>query len=110
MRCCSSSCPLCRGQLWLTPGLCALQLTEPNHWKEIQIPHSRYLDLRRATTIHERAVSLVSPHELLLASGRRLSFDVLVLATGSSYAQPIKELASRPVFYASRGATLAAAY
>lgn len=59
--------------------------------------------------VHERAVG-VSASDVQLSSGRRLPFDALVFATGSSYAHPIKESVDHTVFFASRGATLAQAH
>jgi NADH dehydrogenase FAD-containing subunit len=91
-----------------TPSILRV-LTEPNHWKAIQIPHSRYLDLRYASVQHGH-VAAVSASDVVLTSGVRLPYDVLVFATGSSYAQPIKETCEQAVFYASRGATLANAH
>jgi NADH dehydrogenase FAD-containing subunit len=91
-----------------TPSILRV-LTEPNHWKAIQIPHSRYLDLRYAAVQHGHVAS-VSGGDVVLNSGVRLPYDVLVFATGSSYAQPIKETCEQAVFYASRGATLANAH
>ena len=63
-----------------------------------------------ATVLHARAERLVSAHELELSNGRRIEFDKLLLATGSSYAHPIKEKTTSRVFFASRGATLASAH
>jgi NADH dehydrogenase FAD-containing subunit len=91
-----------------TPSILRV-LTEPNHWKAIQIPHTRYLDLRYASVQHGH-VSVISSNEVVLATGERFPFDALVFATGSSYAQPIKETCEEAVFYASRGATLAHAH
>jgi apoptosis-inducing factor 2 len=91
-----------------TPSILRV-LTEPNHLRNIQIPHSNYLDLRYAAVQHERVVA-ISKTDVLLVSGRRLPFDYLVFATGSSYAAPIKESPQTTVYLASRGATLAQAH
>jgi NADH dehydrogenase FAD-containing subunit len=79
--------------------------------RKIQISHARYLDLRLATVLHDTAVSISRDvHSLELASGKKLEFDALVLATGSSYAKPIKTSPDDRVWMASRGDTLASAH
>lgn len=85
-------------------------LTEPNHINAIQISHSRYMNLRLATVLHDTVVRLSSLNSLELANGNKLDFDALVIATGSSYAAPIKSCANERVFLASRGDVLASAY
>lgn len=72
-------------------------LTEPNHVSNIQIQHSRYLDLAVATVLHDRVTELAPDlRSLRLASGRTLAFDYCVLATGSSYAGSARRARARP--------------
>jgi NADH dehydrogenase FAD-containing subunit len=62
-------------------------LARPDWADNIFFPYDTLL--ARGTVIRDRAVS-VDPRGVLLASGRRVEADYLVLATGSSYAYPGK--------------------
>ncbi|MDP9869653.1 MULTISPECIES: NAD(P)/FAD-dependent oxidoreductase [Streptosporangium] len=62
-------------------------LTQPDWGDNMFFPYDRWLT--RGTVIRDRAVS-VDPGGVILASGRRVEADYLVLATGSSYTYPAK--------------------
>ena len=60
---------------------------DPSWLAKIFIPYDRLL--RNGRVIHDTVIE-VSPKAVILARGKTLSFDYLVLATGSSYPFPAK--------------------
>jgi len=69
-----------------TPGVLRT-IVEPQHIKKIQILHTHYL--KRAKVIMG-IVSEISKN-YLLANNKKISFDYLVICSGSSYNPPFKE-------------------
>jgi NADH dehydrogenase FAD-containing subunit len=59
----------------------------PNHIKKIQIPHRSYL---KKSKIIVGEVSEVSD-KFVKIRGKKISFDYLIVTSGSSYSLPIKE-------------------
>ncbi len=77
-----------------TPGILRT-IVEPSHVRKIQVLHSHYLT--RANVIRS-CVKEVSKKQVILENGKKIKFDYLIIATGSSYSSPIKDnviLASR---------------
>ena len=68
-----------------TPGILRT-LVEPEHRKNIQVLHASYL---KKTRIMKGEVTRVTPHAVFV-NKKKISFDYLVIATGSSYTTPIK--------------------
>ena len=81
-------------------------LVDPNLLDSIILPYDRLL--KRGRVVRDR-VSAVSEGAVTLASGARLLADYVVLATGTSYAQPFKPATdSSDDFRAASAATNAA--
>lgn len=78
-----------------TPGILRV-LVEPGHYNKIRANHKDYL--KKARIVIGEVVDL-SDKNVLLKSGEKISFDYLVISSGSSYNTPIKE---DGVFFASR--------
>jgi len=79
-------------------------IVEPSHIKKIQVLHRHYL--KRAHIIMG-CVKEVREHELTLKNGKKLSFDYLVITSGSRYNLPIKE---KDIVTATRAAHLRDCY
>ena len=86
-----------------TPGILRV-LVEPNHYKKININHGDYLN---KTKVIVGIVSRITDKKIFLSDGKRFDYDYLVIASGSSYAFPIKE---ENVFFAKRFKHLLEAY
>lgn len=71
-----------RGHYEYTPGILRL-FVEPEASKNIVVPHPPGVVIDAVVAIHVSEDRLTG--EVVLASGTRLSYDYLVLATGSSY-------------------------
>ncbi|KAJ1981960.1 hypothetical protein H4R35_000497 [Dimargaris xerosporica] len=64
-------------------------LVDPSLAPKIWIPYDRALQGRRSRII-QAAVVEVHPNHLVLSDGRHMTFDILLLATGSAYPSPAK--------------------
>lgn len=62
-------------------------IIEPEHLKKIQVLHNHYL--HHAHIIQEEVVS-ITPQEVILKNKKKVSFDYLVITSGSSYVAPFK--------------------
>ncbi len=66
-------------------------LVEPHHIRKIQVLHSHYL---RHTHIMQGEVRTIRKNQVIVHSWKglkKVSFDYLIVATGSRYSSPIKE-------------------
>ncbi len=70
-----------------TPGILRV-IVNPKHIKKLQVLHSHYL--KRASIIVGK-VNEVSRDYVRLKTGRKISFDYLIISSGSSYDFPVKE-------------------
>ncbi|KAJ1977145.1 hypothetical protein H4R34_003701 [Dimargaris verticillata] len=64
-------------------------LVDPSLAPKLWIPFDRALQGKRSRII-QAAVAEVHPHHLVLSDGRHMTFDILLLATGSDYPSPAK--------------------
>ena len=86
-----------------TPGILRV-LVEPEHYKKIYVMHKYYLS---KTKIIVGSVERISDKKVFLSDGKKRDYDYLIIASGSSYAFPIKE---ENVFFAKRFKHLLEAY
>jgi len=82
-----------------TPGILRT-IIKPEHIKKIQRLHNHYL---QKTTIQVTNVVRITRKEVILQNNQRMSYDFLVISTGSTYELPIKDENAIP---ASRADTL----
>ena len=75
-------------------------IVEPFHLKKIQVLHTHYL--KRAKIILS-CVHELREHEVILRNKKKIFFDFVVIASGSSYQLPIKE---KEIVHATRAAHL----
>tara|TARA_Y100000310_G_scaffold225672_1_gene227726 strand:- start:19423 stop:20457 length:1035 start_codon:yes stop_codon:yes gene_type:complete len=75
-------------------------IVEPFHMKKIQVLHNHYL--RRAKIIMG-CVHELREHEVILRNKKKIPFDFVIIASGSSYQLPIKE---KEIVHATRAAHL----
>ncbi len=68
-----------------TPGILRT-LVEPEHCNNIQVLHKTYLT---KTTIIKGQVTHITPHAVFIGN-KKIPFQYLIIATGSSYTLPIK--------------------
>lgn len=79
-------------------------IVEPDYYKKINSKHSSYLPKAEIVVGH---VKSISENQVILMDGKKIKFDYLVIASGSSYATPIKE---EDTFFANRVKHLLEAY
>jgi len=75
-------------------------IVEPKHIKRVQILHKHYL--HKATIVSGRAIKFTKK-QVHLKDGKKLNYDYLVIAVGSSYGSMIKQ---ENVVLAARASTL----
>ncbi len=79
-------------------------IVEPEYYKKINSKHSSYLPKAKIIVGH---VKSIKENQVTLINGNKIDFDYLVIASGSSYATPIKE---EDTFFANRVKHLLEAY
>lgn len=79
-----------------TPGILRV-LVEPEHLRKIQVLHNHYLHKADIVVDH---VLEVSKKNVVTKSGKKFSYDYLIIGSGSSYNLPIKE---GDIHYTARG-------
>lgn len=78
-----------------TPGILRV-LTQPEHYEELHIKHKEYLQNEK---IIIGLVKKIEDNTVILSNGKKIKYDYLVIASGSSYNSPIKE---KNTFFANR--------
>lgn len=78
-----------------TPGILRV-LVEPDHYKKLHAKHKDYLKQTKIALGH---VIKISDKEVILADNKKVKYDYLIIASGSSYNSPIKE---EDTFFATR--------
>ena len=78
-----------------TPGILRV-LVEPEHYDNLHIKHSEYLP--KANIIIGKVKGIKSK-EVILEDGKKIKYDYLAIASGSSYSSQIKE---KNAFFANR--------
>jgi NADH dehydrogenase FAD-containing subunit len=79
-------------------------IVEPDYYKKINSKHKSYLPKAEIIVGH---VKSINENQITLMNGNKIDFDYLVIASGSSYAMPIKE---QDTFFANRVKHLLEAY
>ncbi len=70
-----------------TPGILRV-LVEPEHYERLHVKHKDYLPHTKIVVGH---VNKIDKKCVVLASGKKIQYDYLVIASGSHYNNPIKE-------------------
>lgn len=78
-----------------TPGILRV-LVEPDHYVKLHAKHSNYLKKGKFIVGH---VKKIDKKYVYLMSGKKINYDYLAIASGSSYNSPIKE---EDTFFATR--------
>ena len=78
-----------------TPGILRV-LVEPEKYHKLHARHTDYLSNARVIVSH---VKSIGNKNVVLANGKKVVYDYLVIASGSNYATPIKE---ENTFFANR--------
>lgn len=78
-----------------TPGILRV-LVEPEHYKKLHSKHKNYLTKSKIVVGH---VKKIDNKNVTLKDGKKINYDYLVIASGSSYNTPIKE---QNIFFATR--------
>ncbi len=78
-----------------TPGILRV-LVEPEHYKKLHVRHKDYLPDTKIVVGH---VKKVYDKKVELTNGKKIFYDYLIIASGSSYNSPIKE---KDTFFATR--------
>ncbi len=79
-------------------------IVEPDYYKKINSKHSSHLPNAKIIVGH---VKSINKNFVTLKNGKKINFDYLVIASGSNYATPIKEV---DTFFANRVKHLLEAY
>jgi apoptosis-inducing factor 2 len=70
-----------------TPGILRV-LVEPEHYDKLHVKHIDYLPRVNVVVGHVKGIS---KNYVSLTNGRKIKYDYLIIASGSSYNEPIKE-------------------
>src|SRR3989344_1818011 len=86
-----------------TPGILRT-LVEPEHYRKLHVKHSEYLLKTKIIVGH---VKEIKDKIIIMNNGKKINYDYLVIASGSSYNSPIKE---QDIFFATRVKNLLESY